>query len=79
LEFPKIEPKPLSVYDENTMLNEVGTAFIVGVSPNLLMKWRRRGQNPDYLQYGKNGPLHYELKALLEFRDTHRVVIYSRL
>jgi hypothetical protein len=69
----KLESRPLSAYDDNPVLDEAGAAFIVGVSADCLKKWRQRKQGPDYLQYGKNGPVRYELKALLEFRDQHRV------
>jgi hypothetical protein len=73
-----IEPKPLSAFDDNPLLNEVGAAFIVGVSADLLSKWRQRDQGPDFIQYGQGGPVRYELKALLEFRDAYRVRLYSR-
>jgi hypothetical protein len=69
----KLESRPLSAYDDNPVLDEAGAAFIVGVSADCLKKWRQRKQGPDYLQYGKNGPVRYKLKALLEFRDLHRV------
>ena len=81
-EVPKkllsIEPKPLSAYDDNPVLNEHGAAFVVGVSPDLLKKWRSRRQGPDYLQYGQGGPVRYELKALLAFRDYYRVYLSSK-
>lgn len=67
------EPRPLSNYDDNPVRNEVGTAFIAGVSPDTLKKGRQRNQGPDYIQYGLNGVVRYELKAHLEFRDRHRV------
>jgi hypothetical protein len=73
-----IESKPLSAYDDNVVLTEQGAAFIVGVSADLLKKWRQRNQGPDYLQYGKDGPVRYELKALLDFRDGHRICLPKR-
>ncbi len=76
--YLSLEPKPLSAYDDNVVLNEQGAAFIVGVSADLLKKWRQRLQGPDYLQYGKDGPVRYELKALLAFRDCHRVHLSRR-
>ena len=69
----QFEPKPLSAYDDNPILNEDGAAFIVGVTADCLKKWRQRNKGPDYIQYGKNGPVRYELNALLEFRDKHRI------
>ncbi len=76
--YISIEVKPLSAYDDNPVLNERGAAFVVGVSPDLLKKWRQRNQGPDYTQYGQGGPVRYELKALLAFRDYHRVYLSKR-
>jgi hypothetical protein len=39
----------------------------------LLKKWRQRNQGPDYVQYGPDGPVRYELDALMAFRARHRV------
>jgi len=61
--------KPLSECDDNPVLNEQGAAFILGVSADLLKKWRQRKQDPDYIQYGPGGPVRYEIKAQLAFRD----------
>jgi hypothetical protein len=71
--YLQLEPRPLSAYDDNPVLDETGAAFIVGVTADCLKKWRYRKQGPDYIQYGRNGVVRYELKALLEFRDRHRV------
>jgi len=30
-------------------------------------------QGPDYIQYGPNGVVRYELNTLMEFRDRYRV------
>jgi len=73
-----IEPKPLSAYDDNPVLSEQGAAFIIGVSADLLKKWRSRNQGPNYLQYGPGGPVRYELNALLAFRDYYRVYLSSK-
>jgi len=76
--YISIEPKPLSAYDDNPVLNEQGAAFVVGVSADLLKKWRQRKQGPDYLQYGPGGPVRYELKALMAFRDYYKIYLSSR-
>ena len=73
-----LEPRPLSAYDDNPVLNEAGAAFIVGVTADCLKKWRQRKQGPDYIQYGPNGPVRYELKALMEFRDRYKVTYRNR-
>jgi len=69
------ESKPLSACDDNPVLNEQGAAFILGVSAELLKKWRQRMQGPDFIQYGPGGPVRYELKALMEFRNECRVYL----
>jgi hypothetical protein len=73
-----LEPLPLSAYDDNPVLNEAGAAFVVGLSADTLKKWRQRHQGPDYIQYGQNGVVRYELKALMEFRDKNRVKINNK-
>jgi hypothetical protein len=69
----QVEPKPLSVYDDNPVFEQFSAARLVGVTADCLKKWRQRGQGPDYIQYGPNGPVRYELNALLEYRDRHTV------
>jgi hypothetical protein len=69
----EIKPLQLSAYDDNPVLNEAGAAFIIGVTADCLKKWRQRNQGPNYIQYGDNGPVRYELKALLDYRDKYRV------
>jgi hypothetical protein len=71
----EIKPQPLSAYDDNPVLNDVGAAFIIGVTADCLKKWRQRSKGPNYIQYGLNGPVRYELKALLDYRDKYRVRI----
>jgi hypothetical protein len=68
-----LEPKPILAYDDNPVFNEIGAAQLIGVTADCLKKWRHRKQGPDYIQYGSNGPVRYELKALMEFRDKYRV------
>ena len=74
-----VEPQPLSVYDDNPVFNEMGAAQIVGVSSGCLKKWRQRNQGPDYIQYGRGGPIRYELSALKAFRETHTIHGGSKL
>ena len=38
-----------------------------------MKKWRQRNQGPDYIQYGKDGTVRYELTALMAYRAAHRV------
>ena len=68
-----LEPRPISAYDDNPVFNEIGAARLIGVTADCLKKWRQRKEGPDYIQYGRNGAVRYELKALMKFRDKHRV------
>jgi hypothetical protein len=72
------EPKPLSKCDDNPVLNEQGAAFVLGVSADLLKKWRQRAQGPDYIQYGPGGLVRYDIKALLDFRDDYKIYLNSK-
>ncbi len=73
-----IKTKPLSECDNNPVLNEQGAAFILGVSADLLKKWRQRRQGPDYIQYGEGGAVRYEIEALLAFRDYYKIYLNSK-
>lgn len=68
-----LEPLPILAYDDNPVFNEYGAAQIVGVSAEVLKKWRQRRQGPDYIQYGRGGPIRYELSTLKAFRAAHTV------
>lgn len=78
LTYITVEPKPLSAYDDNPVLNENGAAFVLGVSADLLKKWRYRKQGPNYIQYGPGGPVRYEIKELLAFRDYYKIYLNSK-
>jgi hypothetical protein len=68
-----LESPPISAFDDNPVFNEFGAAKIVGVSAEVLKKWRQRNMGPDYIQYGAAGPVRYELNALMAFRASHVV------
>jgi len=70
--------KPLIVIDDNPVFDVNAAGRILGVTSECLKKWRQRNRGPDYLQYGKNGPVRYELSALMAFRAAHRVTMGSR-
>ena len=72
------EPLPQKAYDDNPVLDERSAAVILGVSPELLKKWRQRDQGPNYIQHGENGPVRYEFDVLYEFRNSHTVQVGSR-
>jgi hypothetical protein len=68
-----LEPLPVSAYDDNPVFDEYCAARFVGVSADCLKKWRQRNKGPDFIRYGRNGVVRYELNALMKFRDIHRV------
>ena len=47
-------------------------AVILGVSVDLMEKWRQRGVGPDYIKY-QGGPVRYAMSALNEYRAAHTV------
>ena len=73
-----IEPKPISAYDNNPVFDERNAARLIGVTAHCLKKWRQRKQGPDYIQYGHNGPIRYELNTLMDFREKYRVTLTGR-
>ena len=72
------ESKRASGNDHNPVVNVKVASTSLGVSVELLKKWRQRGKGPDYIQYGPGGPVRYEFKALLEFRDHYKVRLTLR-
>jgi len=75
---PTVGSKPLSACDDNPVVDSRGAAFVLGVSVDLLKKWRQRMLGPDYVQYGSGGPVRYEVKALLDFRDCYKIYLHSK-
>lgn len=76
--YLNIEKPQLSTFDDNPVVNEHGAARILGVSAELLKKWRQRNMGPDYIQYGPGGPVRYEVNTLKAFREAHRVKVGSK-
>ncbi len=56
-------PLALEVFDENPLLKERSAAVLLDMSPGLLKKWRQRNWGPNYIQYGEDGPVRYELDS----------------
>jgi hypothetical protein len=70
-----VVPTELEEYvNEDPVFKEAGAAIIVGVSPELLKKWRQRDKGPDYIQYEEGGPVVYPLSALKAYKAAHLVV-----
>jgi hypothetical protein len=70
--------RPLIALDDDPVFDVYAAGRILGVTAECLKKWRQRNQGPDYIQYGKNGSVRYELSALIAFRATHRVNVGPR-
>jgi hypothetical protein len=77
-EYPSVESRALSTFDDNPLFGTCEAAEFLAVGVDLLKKWRRRNQGPDYVQYGPGGPVRYELDALMAFRARHRVRVSSK-
>lgn len=76
--YLNVEPRPVWACNDNPVFNERGAAQLLGVSAECLKKWRQRDQGPDYIQYGPNGPIRYELSTLTAFRVANTVHIASK-
>ena len=76
--YLRLEPQPLSAFDDNPIFNEDGAARFLGISSERMKKWRQRNQGPDYLQYGRGGPVRYELNSLMAFRAVNEVKVGGR-
>jgi hypothetical protein len=72
------EPKPSKALFGNPVVNVHGAAGQLGVSQELLKNWRQRSFGPNYFQYGKSGPIRYELIELTEFRESHVVLVRAK-
>jgi hypothetical protein len=71
-------PRPLIVIDDVPVFDVFAAARILGITAECLKKWRQRNQGPDYIQYGKDGAVRYELTALMAYRAAHRVQIGAK-
>jgi hypothetical protein len=78
-EYLSVESRALSTFDDNPLFGTYGAAKILAVSVELLKKWRQRDKGPDYVQYGPDGPVRYELEALTAFRAKYRVKVSAKL
>lgn len=72
--YTQLEPRrPLSAYNDDPLFDTADAAKLLGISEELLKKWRMRRQGPDYVQYGKSGPVRYFLSDLKAYRVAHKV------
>jgi hypothetical protein len=69
-----VEPADLEKFlNDDPMFGTRGAAIILGVSVDLMKKWRQRGQGPQYYQYEQGGPIVYSLNALMDYKAAHLV------
>jgi len=74
LRLVRLEPRePLCVINDDPLFEVADAAEILGISQDLLAKWRQRHRGPAYIQYGPGGPVRYELSVLRWYRAEHRV------
>jgi hypothetical protein len=65
--------RPFHVINADPVLDVHEAAIVLGVSQDLLEKWRQRDQGPAFIQYlGPGGPVRYELSALEAYKAAHR-------
>jgi len=70
-----VEPFDLEKFvHDDPMFPTLGAAIILGVSVDLLRKWRQRGQGPQFYQFGIRGPVLYSLSMLNVFKAAHLVI-----
>jgi len=59
---------------DNPVFEVREAAAILGLSKELLDKWRERGQGPEFIQYyGRGGSVRYRYSALEAFKAAHTV------
>ncbi len=59
--------------NDDPMFGTLGAAIVLGISADLLRKWRQRGKGPQYYKFGELGPIVYSLKSLNAFKAAHLV------
>jgi hypothetical protein len=70
-----VEPADMEKYlNDDPLVGTRGAAIILGLSYDLLRKWRQREKGPEYYQYEKGGPVLYSVRALSAFKAAHLVI-----
>lgn len=69
-----VEPADLEkYYNDDPLVGGRGAAILLGVSYDLIRKWRQREKGPDYYQYEPGGPVLYSVRALNVFKAAHLI------
>ena len=72
--FVYLEPsQPETFVNPDPVFDTRSAAGILRIGEDCLKKKRQRGEGPDYIQYGDNGPVRYALSALMAYREAHTV------
>jgi predicted DNA-binding transcriptional regulator AlpA len=58
--------------EDRDLIDEIEAAELLGVGRSTLIRWRRKGQAPPYIQY-ESGAVRYERAAVVEWREKHVV------
>jgi hypothetical protein len=70
----RLKPVELStLLQDNPVFGTKSAAAFLGVSEELLKKWRQRGTGPAFIQYEPCGIVLYALDALLKYRAEHTI------
>jgi len=70
----RLEPAtPIEVRNDDPVFDTQDAAQILGLKEDRLIKWRARGQGPEFLRYEESGHVRYELSALIAFKAASRV------
>ena len=69
-----VEPADLQKYlNDDPLFGTRGASILLGVSLDLVKKWRQRGQGPAYYQFEEGGPILYSLNSLNAYKAAHLV------
>jgi len=70
-----VQPADLEKYlADDPLVGTRGAAIILGVSIDLMKKWRQRSQGPEYYQFEDGGPILYSINALNRYKAAHLVI-----
>lgn len=70
-----VEPADMEKYlNHDPLVGTRGAAIILGVSSDLLNRWRQRCKGPDYYQYEEAGPVLYSVRTLNAFKAANLVI-----
>ena len=72
--FMYLEPsQPGTFVNPDPIVDTRCAAEILRIGEDCLKKKRQRGEGPEYIQYGENGPVRYAVCALMAYRQAHTV------